>query len=179
MNIVVTIPKSRQAEIEEEESKLQARIAAGEEGLSYFWAMSRRPKELRVGDRMYFIWDGAMRAFHRVIGFNENLKCETTGRQYRGCCVMLDPRIHEIVPIPMKGFQGFRYHTAPVCDKEDKPLSEEERMQKVRDLMDQAQANCRSASAELEESDKDWANDMIGKLEEEADRIEVLMRDID
>lgn len=297
MNIVVTIPKNRQAEIEEEERQLQARLDAGEEGLSYFWSLSRRPKDLREGDRVYFIWDGAMRAFHHVTGFDEDMRCETTGRQYRGCCVMLDPRIHEIVPIPMKGFQGYRYYTAPVCEKgalaeverafgdalkefvgrsntettrqaiaaqlheianrytddvnmsewfsidvdgdkhkvnitprniyaalllqgqanppfrtvvarhyEDgdnvwemvgdqvvcRPKlpeeyertarvigSEAERMEKVRNLMDQAQANCRAASAELEESDKDWANEMISKLEEKADEIEVLMRDID
>jgi hypothetical protein len=116
MNIVVTIPKDRLADVEREEADLKKRLAAGENAF-YFWALARWPKQLRVGDRMYFVWDGAVRAFHYVTGFKNDMTCETTGRKYKGCCVLLDPAIHEIVPFVMKGFRGYQYFTAPVCEK--------------------------------------------------------------
>ena len=117
MNVIVTIPKDRLADVEREEKELKRRMLSGETGVSYFWALARRPKELRIGDRMYFVWDGAVRAYHYVTGFNEDMTCDTTGRKYKGCCVLLDPIIHEIVPITLKGFRGYQYFTAPVCEK--------------------------------------------------------------
>ena len=42
---------------------------------------------------------------------------ERAGRKYKGCCVLLDPVIHEIVEVRMKGFRGYRYFTAPGCEK--------------------------------------------------------------
>jgi len=109
MNVVVTIPKKRLADIEREEADIKRRLAAGEKGVSYFWAMSRKPKELQAGDRMYFVWGGALRAYHIVTGFREVLQCETTGQKYKGCCVLLDPVIHEVEALAMEGFRGFRY----------------------------------------------------------------------
>jgi hypothetical protein len=119
MNVVVTIPKDRLADVEREEADIKQRMMSGESNVSYFWAMSRWPKKLSLGDRMYFVWDGAIRAYHYVTGFENDLTCETTGRGYVSkCCVLLDPVIHEIVPIPMKGFRGYQYFTAPVCEKD-------------------------------------------------------------
>jgi hypothetical protein len=109
MDIVVTIPKSRLAEVRAEERDLELRRRAGEKNLVYFWKVSKKPAKLRKGDKMYFVWDEAVRAWHKVVGFGENMTCQHTGRRYDGPCIMLDPKIHEIKPIKMKGFRGFRY----------------------------------------------------------------------
>jgi len=109
MDIVVTIPKVRQAEMEEEERLLRQRLDAGEKGLTLFWGTSMRPTKLMVGDRVYFVWDGAVRAYHILTGFRNDERCEHTGKRYKGCCLMLDPEVHSVEPEPMKGFRGFRY----------------------------------------------------------------------
>ena len=109
MDIVVTIPKSRLAQVEKEEAQVAELLAKGV-AVNFFWSLGRKPKKLEVGDRCYFVWDGAMRAWHEVVGFGADKQCETTGIFHPGFCVILAPEIHTIdVPIPMKGFQGFRY----------------------------------------------------------------------
>ena len=50
-----------------------------------------------------------MRAYHKVVGFAEDQTCDTTNIYHPGLCVMLDPEIHDIEPIPMTGFRGYRY----------------------------------------------------------------------
>ena len=118
MDVVVTIPKKRQAQVEAEEADVKRRLAAGEkpmkagerEGLAYFWALARKPVKLEVGDRVYFVWDGAIRAWHEVLRFGEDLTCDFTGRPYRGCCIVLAPEIHKMhPPLITPGFRGFRY----------------------------------------------------------------------
>lgn len=107
-HIVVTIPKDRMAQVVEEEKQAQALQEAGEE-VFYFWGMARKPKKLEVGDRCYFVWGNAVRAYHEVVGFSEDMTCEVTGINHPGHCVMLDPVIHEVEPLPMIGFRGYRY----------------------------------------------------------------------
>ena len=108
MDIVVTIPMSRLGDIIDEEKKVAEAQARGED-IHFFWEVSRKPKKLEVGDRVYFVWHKAVRSWHEVTGFDENKVCTTTGRRYKGCCIMLDVEENEIKPIPMKGFQGYRY----------------------------------------------------------------------
>ncbi len=97
MDIVVTIPKTRQAEIEAEEADVARREAAGEKYITYYWEMKRLPAQ--YPERVYFVWDGAIRAYHRVLAMSRE-----ENRIY------LSTKIHTLaVPIPMKGFQGFRY----------------------------------------------------------------------
>ena len=95
-DIIVTVPKSRLAEVTAEEEDVARREAAGETDICYYWQMSRLPKE--CPERIYFVWNGAMRAFHEVISMARD-----EGRIY------MKTRIHDIEPVPMKGFQGFRY----------------------------------------------------------------------
>lgn len=103
-DIVVTIPKDRLADVEQEEQRVQRAIDRGETGWRYFWAMGRLPKKLPR--RVYFVWDGAVRAYHEVMFFGDSQGVSIDGRDDR---IWLRPEIHEIVPIPMRGFQGFRY----------------------------------------------------------------------
>lgn len=107
-SIVVTIPKSRLAEIQAEEADVAQRQSAGETGINYYWQMGRLPAE--VPSRIYFLWDGAVRAFHEVTGIDRN-----AGRLY------MDTAIHSMpAPMPMSGFRGFRYMKDEPAGRVDK-----------------------------------------------------------
>jgi hypothetical protein len=109
-DIVVTIPRSRQRQVEAEERDLARRLAAGETGLAYFWALRQPPRRLKVGERVYFLWDCAVRAWHTVIGFDADLVCDYSAIAYRGTCILLDPVIHPLdIVRHMQPFRGFRY----------------------------------------------------------------------
>ena len=108
MDIIVTIPASRLQDIIEEEKTVAAAQERGED-IHFFWEVSRRPKDLNVGDKVYFVWDGSMRSWHEVTGFDEDKVCSTTGRRYKGCCILLNVEENEIKPVPMAGFRGYRY----------------------------------------------------------------------
>ena len=110
MDIIVTIPRTRQAEVEAEEAEVARRLAAGEKGLANFWCTRVWPRKLEAGDRVYFLWDCAVRAWHEVTGFDEGLSCDLTGNSFRGCCIVMKPEIHELSPVRiMPPFRGFRY----------------------------------------------------------------------
>jgi 8-oxo-dGTP pyrophosphatase MutT (NUDIX family)/GNAT superfamily N-acetyltransferase len=57
--------------------------------------------------RIYFVWDGAVRAFHVAVNmeFNPNR-------------IVMDPVIHPVEPVPMAGFRGYRYFNEPVSKAE-------------------------------------------------------------
>jgi hypothetical protein len=94
-DIVVTIPKAKQAEVEAEEAYVARQLARGDQEIHYYWEMGRIPKE--QPRRVYFVWDGAIRAYHECFG--------VTGNR-----LLLRPEIHEVEPEPMASFRGFRYY---------------------------------------------------------------------
>ena len=96
------------AQIEHEEEVAEAARQQGD-SVFYFWRVSRKPKNLEVGDKCFFVWNDAVRAYHVFLGFSENMICQVTGTHYPGICIVLDPVIYGIDPIPMKGFRGYRY----------------------------------------------------------------------
>ena len=99
MNIIVTIPKSKLAEVEAEEKEVAARTIKGERDIYYYWTLSFLPKE--CPSRIYFIWNEAIRAYHEVIQMVTD---------YPKNKIYMKPEIHNLKnPIPTKGFQGFRY----------------------------------------------------------------------
>lgn len=112
-DIVVTIPKAKLAKVEAEERRVQRAMARGETGWRYFWKMRRFPKELPW--RVYFLWDGAVRAYHETLFVevrtsNPMLRFWTNMAEAENPTrIWLKPKIHEIPPIPMKPFRGFRY----------------------------------------------------------------------
>lgn len=120
--IVVTIPKVRLAYVEREEARVQAAIADcapgkgyEETGWRYFWKMGRLPKKKPT--RVYFLWGGAVRAYHETL-FMEGGDCGfLNGNITR---IWLRPEIYEIAPIPMKSFRGFRYFQNESCKCEKK-----------------------------------------------------------
>ena len=91
-------------------------IEAG--GGTYFRRLNSRPEHLRIGDRCYYVEDAYVRGFAIVnkIEYHKGWTCETTGYDWHaGWYVEMDARSWRwIQPIPMRGFQGWRYFTQPV-----------------------------------------------------------------
>jgi len=114
MDIVVTTPKSEMANAAKEAAEC---IADGTGG--YFRALGERMPKTKSGDRIFYVEDGYVRGFCIVDMFGaryENMKrCDTTGRAWRTTVVvsMYASTWQWIKPIPMRGFQGWRYFTAP------------------------------------------------------------------
>jgi len=106
MDIVVTIPRSESSNIKKEDdfvSKVNNQAVQ-------FWSIGKRPKELYVNDRVYFVENGFVTCYHKFLGFVDNPVCEVTGRHWSGLNLLLEcPCVNLSNPIPKKGFQGFRY----------------------------------------------------------------------
>ena len=111
MDIVVTVPKSEYANIQEEETWAEKQGPSNESGACCFWKVSRLPKRLAPGDRVYFVQNGHIDNYNEFWYFEEEgYECEVTGRFWEGpLLVMKVPSIRLKKPVPMKGFQGFRY----------------------------------------------------------------------
>jgi len=111
MDIIVTTPKSEMANAAREAADC---IRNG--GGWYFrrFNPSMSPKVNR-GDRVYYVQDGYVRGFaivHNIkVVVGRPQRCDTTGTSWPpGFFVFMDSTTWQwITPIPMKGFQGFRY----------------------------------------------------------------------
>lgn len=115
-DIVVTIPASRLAAVEEEERRVFAKLShgahAGVGGWQFYWSMSRLPKG--QPRRIYFLWHGAVRAWHEVLSMvpgDWSIAEHYVGeeRDQSRAAIFMHPQIHSIDPIPMAPFRGFRY----------------------------------------------------------------------
>lgn len=97
-DIVVMIPKGKISEIDQEEKWVAEQEASGNTDISYYWKMGRLPKE--DPRRIYFAWDGAVRAYHEVTSVDR-----AEGKIY------MKTKIHELSsPVVMASFRGFRYY---------------------------------------------------------------------
>lgn len=101
-NIVVTIPSKELKNVESEEEKVEKMVSQGEKGWVYWWRISSMPRKKNV-KRIYFLWDGAVRAYHEVMYISP------CGLNTGGPEVIMLPKIHKINPIPMKPFRGYKY----------------------------------------------------------------------
>lgn len=132
--IVVTIPKDRLGEVEAEEREVRGILRRGESVL-YYWTLPSIPARHAEIRRVYFCWQGAIRAWHQVRGWllddervqwvnllrydtrSEWTLLDPSARDAVGIldgmpapAVLLDPVIHELDdPVEQRGFQGFRY----------------------------------------------------------------------
>ena len=89
MDIVVTLPKKYGYD------HLLEKIYAANEGLVVWWNMSRIPKELKEGEKLFVVFDGKIEGYFEVFEIQETAIDLTT--------------YQEIKSIKMKGFRGFRY----------------------------------------------------------------------
>ena len=133
MDIVVTTPKA-QMEMAVQEAETIKKAGGG----FYFrYLGQQRPKHLNVGDRVFYVEDGFIRGFACVTHVTDTpgMVCETSGRQFRaGYYAFMDAETWTwIKPIPMNGFQGWRYFDAQTGLEiaggwlDPKPETEEER----------------------------------------------------
>jgi len=106
MDIVVTIPRSEAVNTKKEDefvSELKGNAVQ-------FWSVHRKAKELKVGDRVYFVENGFITCYHKFLGYVYDPVCEVTGRLWPGLNLLLEcPCVLLINPVPKKGFQGFHY----------------------------------------------------------------------
>lgn len=107
MDIVVTVPMDEISNVRNEDA--YARSVGG--GVIQFWSVSKKPKDLNIGDRVYFVEGGYIRYYHKFLGFDCDSVCKATGRVWPGINLVLEyPEVVLENPISMKGFQGFRYY---------------------------------------------------------------------
>lgn len=107
MDIVVTVPKNELKNVAKEETWAKENK---NDNIFCFWKISREPKKLKPGDRVYFIHNGTIINYNIFSHIDYDLNCDVTGRYWKGICLVMDtPSIPLKGPIPMKGFQGFRY----------------------------------------------------------------------
>lgn len=121
MDIVVTVPRTEIENILKERAWAQQE---GEEKAQKYWRISKRcsdtiPKNLQPGDRVYFVENGKItcwqefvhRDFYDGSELEPGFECEVTDRDWGpGTYLVLKHPVHMLEhPVPMKGFQGFRY----------------------------------------------------------------------
>jgi hypothetical protein len=103
-DIVVTIPKSVKWEDYEQE------LIAAENGEILNFKVNGMPRT-GVGNRCYICYNGNVIGYHIISGLsNKSFDCTTTGRGWSGNFMERTGKFFRIEPVPMKGFQGFRYY---------------------------------------------------------------------
>ena len=113
MDLIVTTPKPEAAN-----SAREAANVIRDGGGTYFRFLGQRlPSNFRSGvSRLYYVQDGFIRGFAVISSIdNAQYLCMTTNRQWpQGYYAVMDARTWTwIKPIPMKGFQAWRYFTPP------------------------------------------------------------------
>lgn len=108
ISIVVTIPQKSLPKVEQEEQEVASILVDDpNSGVEYFWEMGVLPE--KNPDRIYFLWDKAVRAYHNV----RHVEVDGIG-QFRYGRIWMAPQIIEVdPPIPMNPFRGFRYFNPP------------------------------------------------------------------
>lgn len=105
MDIVITLPKSVSWADYEKELEV---VKDGSHVINF--KVPRLPKQTYVGDKCYLCYNGNIVGWMKIVGFQSGgFTCTTTGRFWEGNFIQRSGKFNKIKPIPMKGFQGFRY----------------------------------------------------------------------
>ena len=106
MDIMVTVPKTELKNLEREDNYAKE----NDNNIVQYWSISKKPKGLNIGDRVYFVENGYVRYWHEFIGFESDAMCEVTGRVWPGLNLVLKyPETKLKTPVAMRGFQSFHY----------------------------------------------------------------------
>ena len=110
-DIIVTTPKSQVERAAREVEQIKA-----QGGGFYFRNLGmRKPKRLATGDRCFYVENGAVRGYCLVeeVTAEPSMVCEASGAEFGpGVYVFMDATTWTwCEPIPMPGFQGWRYST--------------------------------------------------------------------
>lgn len=104
-DIIATLPKSIKW------SDYQKELDAVKDGSSVMNFKVKSFPNTTAGNKFYIVHNGAIRGWMEIVGLSEeSFTCSTTGKEWGGKFVQRSGEFHPIDPIPMKGFQGFRYY---------------------------------------------------------------------
>jgi hypothetical protein len=119
MDIIVTTPKSQRQKARQE----AADIKKAGEGYYFRFLGQYKPKNADIGDKVFYIDDGFVRGFATITNLTESdgETCMTSGEVWpAGWYAIMDATTWTwITPIAMKGFQGWRYFSAPYLPSGD------------------------------------------------------------
>jgi len=103
-DIVITIPKS--VKWDDYQKEIDA-VKDGSQVMNF--KVNHFPKT-EPGNKCYLVHDGNIRGWMEIVGLSEeDFTCTTTGKDFKGKFIQRSGPFHKIEPMPMKGFQGFRY----------------------------------------------------------------------
>lgn len=110
MDIIVTTPKS-ESKIAVQEAEQCLRNGGG----FYIRTIARLPKDLNIGDKVFYVEDGYVRGFAVVHDIDlGDIECEVSGKSRSGNQIIMRADSWKwISPIVMRGFQGWRYFDQP------------------------------------------------------------------
>lgn len=104
---IITIPKTVSWESYQKEI---ASVADGSQVMNYHTRYF--PKEMRVHDRCYIVYDGQVRGYMNIVGLEEHAhtwQCSTTGEVWpAGKYIQRSGPFFEVTGMPMSGFRGIR-----------------------------------------------------------------------
>ncbi len=102
-DIIITVPKSIVW------SEYQKELDAAANGETLNFKVNGFPKTMK-GNKCYICYAGNIVGYHIISGMSEKeFQCTTTGNMWKGKFIERTGKFNKIEPIPMKGFQGFRY----------------------------------------------------------------------
>lgn len=113
MDIVITIPRHEYKNIDKEIEWAKNLTQNQRESSTKNWTLSKLPSKIKNGDRCYFIKNGKIEHYRNILGWDKysgGFSCDVTGRSWYGSYLELSVLpVYLKNPVPMKGFQGFRY----------------------------------------------------------------------
>lgn len=106
LDIVITLPSN--IEWNEYQKELK-NVEDGDQVLNF--KVSNLPKRTSIGNKCYLCYRGNVIGWMEIVGLVKNdFKCTTTGKEWNGNFIQRSGIFHKLEkPIPMGGFQGFRY----------------------------------------------------------------------
>jgi len=104
-DIIITLPKS--ISWDDYEKEIEA-VKDGSQVMNF--KVNALPKTSK-GNKCYIVHDGVIKGWMEIVGLSKkDFTCSTTGREWKGNFIERSGPFHYIDPVPMKGFQGFRYY---------------------------------------------------------------------
>jgi len=72
--------------------------------------VSNLPTKTSIGSKCYLCYKGNIIGWMKIVGLvKDDFNCTTTDKHWSGNFIQRSGKFNHITPIPMKGFQGFRY----------------------------------------------------------------------